>query len=217
MDYNTQREKLNMPEYGRYVQKMVQHIKNIPDKEKRNEQARAVVQTMSALNPQLREIHDFKHKIWDHLFAISDFDLDVDSPYPTPTSESFRSAPNKIELEENPLKVNYYGRNIQNIAQALSQWTKGVEQDEMVMALAYYMRKQYLIWNKDSVSDQTIFDDISLLSKGCLRVPDGFKMDEIQGEVVRQAYLQTKNGQQRGAFSPNPHRSKKRRKKQQKQ
>ena len=216
MDYNTQREKLTMPEYGRYVQKMLQQVKEIPDKEKRNEQVRAVVNTMSILNPHLREMNDYKHKLWDHLFVISDFDLDIDTPYPKPTFESFTSAPNRIELEDKPLKVNYYGRNIQNMAETLAQLPSGAERDEMVMALAYYMRKQYIIWNKDSVADQTIFDDMALLSQGRLRVPDGFKMEEIQGEAVRQAYLQSKNGQQRGAFNQSGHRNKKRKKKPQK-
>ena len=205
-----------MPEYGRYVQKMLQQVKSIPDKEKRNEQVRAVVHAMSILNPQLREMNDYKHKLWDHLFVISDFDLDIDSPYPKPTSESFRCAPDKINLEENPLKITFYGRNIQNLAEALALWPQGAERDEMVIALAYYMRKQYIIWNKDTVSDQTIFNDIETLTQGRLRVPEGFKMEEIQGEAVRQAYFQSKNGQQRGAFGSNGHRSKKRRKKPQK-
>jgi len=216
MDYNTQREKLIMPEYGRYVQTMLQQIKSIPDREKRNEQARAVVNAMGILNPQLRDMNDFKHKLWDHLFVISDFDLDIDSPYPVPSSASFQSDPDKIVLEDKPLKVNYYGRHIQNMAEALAQWPQGAERDEMVMALAYYMRKQYIIWNKDSVTDQTIFSDIEAFTIGRLRVPEGFKMEEIQGEAVRQAYLQSKNGQQRGGINYTTHRNKKRKKKPQK-
>jgi len=213
MDYNTQREKLIMPEYGRYVQKLLKQVKSIPDKEKRNEQVRAVVNAMGILNPQLRDMNDFKHKLWDHVFVISDFDLDIDAPYPPPTSESFRTVPNRIELEDKPLKINYYGRNIQNMAEALAQKPSGADRDEMVMALAYYMRKQYLIWNKDSVSDQTIFNDIVLLSKGRLAVPEGFKMDEVQGELVRQAYLQSRNGQQRSDLGRGGFRNKKRKKK----
>ncbi|MCL2501909.1 MAG: DUF4290 domain-containing protein [Bacteroidales bacterium] len=212
MDYNTQREKLIMPEYGRYVQKLLKQVKSIPDKEKRSEQVRAVVNAMGTLNPHLREMNDFKHKLWDHVFVISDFDLDIDAPYPPPTSESFRTAPNRIELEDKPLKLNYYGRNIQNMAEALAKKPSGTERDEMVMALAYYMRKQYLIWNKDSVADQTIFNDIAMLSKGQLAVPEGFKMDEVQGELVRQAYFQSKNGQPRNDMGKN-YRNKKRKKK----
>jgi hypothetical protein len=105
MDYNTQREKLNMPEYGRHVQKMIEYVANIPDKEKRNEQIQAVVQVMGALNPQLRDINDFKHKLWDHVQIISDFNIDIDSPYPTPTRESLATKPNKIELPKDQLKL----------------------------------------------------------------------------------------------------------------
>ena len=213
MDYNTQREKLIMPEYGRYVQKMLQQVKTVADKEKRNDQVRAVVNAMGILNPQLREMNDYKHKLWDHLFVISDFDLDIDTPYPIPTPETFKSAPNRIELEGKPLKINYYGRNIQNMAETLAQWPEGPERDDLVKALAYYMRKQYVIWNKDSVSDHTIFEEMATLTQGRLRVQEGFKMDEIQGEVVRQAYLQSKNGQQRGGFNFPGHRNKKRKKK----
>ena len=200
MDYNTQREKLIMPEYGRYVQKLLQQVKSLPDKEKRSEQVRSVVNAMGILNPHMRDMNDFKHKLWDHAFVISDFELDIDAPYPAPTSESFSEPPQKIGLEEQSLKVNYYGRNIQNLAEALSQRAPGQERDEMVIALAYYMRKQYLIWNKESVTDQTIFNDIASLSQGRLHVPEGFKMDEVQGELVRQAYLQSKNGQTRNGM-----------------
>ena len=216
MDYNTQREKLIMPEYGRYVQKMLQQAKWIPDKEKRSEQVRAVVNAMGILNPHLRDMNDFKHKLWDHVFVISGFNLDIDAPYPMPTSESFISSPDRINLENKPLKINYYGRNIQNIAEALMQWPEGSERDDMVVALAYYMRKQYLIWNKDSVADHIIFEDMAALTQGRLRVPKGFKMDEIQGETVRQAYFQSKNGQQRGGTGYNSYRNKKRKKKPQK-
>jgi len=200
MDYNTQREKLIMPEYGRYVQKLLQQVKLIPDKEKRSEQVRAVVNAMGVLNPQMRDMSDFKRKLWDHAFVISEFDLDIEAPYPAPTSESFSAPPQKIELEDRPLKVNYYGRNIQNMAEALAQRAPGQERDEMVMSLAYYMRKQYLIWNKESVADQTIFNDLAMLTQGRLRVPEGFKMEEVQGEMVRQAYLQSKNGQVRNGI-----------------
>ena len=212
MDYNTQREKLIMPEYGRYVQKMLEQIKCIPDKEKRSEQARTVVNSMGILNPHLRDMNDFKHKLWDHLFVIADFDLDIDAPYPMPASESFHRPPQQITLEDKPLKVNYYGRNIQNLAEALAQKPQSPERDEMVVALAYYMRKQYLIWNKESVDDQTIFNDLIMLSQGRLRVPDGFKMEEIQGDMVRQAYLQSKNGQQRNGIMGGGFRKKKKKK-----
>ena len=208
-----------MPEYGRNVQKMVDYVKTLPDKEKRSEQARAVVGVMGILNPQLRDMNDFKHKLWDHVHVISNFSLDIEAPYAVPEVEALKSRPQKIELDAKALKINYYGRHIQNMAEALAQKPQNEERDEMVKALAYYMRKQYLIWNKDAVSDQTIFADMKNLTEGRLQVPDGFKMDEVQGEQVRQSYYQSKNGQQKGGLNPNGHaaarnNNKKRRKKQ---
>ena len=107
MDYNTQREKLIMPEYGRHIQKMVEQIKKIEDKEKRSEQIRAVVQVMSTLNPHLKDYPDFKHKLWDHVFAIAEYDLDIDAPFPIPTKEEIQSKPNKIEVNKSSIVLHY--------------------------------------------------------------------------------------------------------------
>ncbi len=121
MDYNTQRNKLIMPEYGRHVQKMIKYVKNIEDRDKRNEQIRAVVGVMGILNPQLRDLSDFRHKLWDHVQIISDFEIDIDAPYPTPTKETFENKPSPIPLEKSPLKTSNYGRNIQNMIDMVAQ------------------------------------------------------------------------------------------------
>ncbi|HRR49909.1 MAG TPA: DUF4290 domain-containing protein, partial [Bacteroidales bacterium] len=149
MDYNTQRPKLIMPEYGRNVQKMIEHVKNIKDRDKRNEQIRAVVAVMGILNPQLRDLSDFRHKLWDHVYIISDFQIDIDSPYPVPTRETFVTKPNPIPLEKRPLKAPHYGRNIQNMIEMVANKEEGEARDGMILVLANYMRQQYLIWNKD--------------------------------------------------------------------
>ena len=115
MDYNTQREKLVLPEYGRHVQKMIEQVKAIKDKEKRSEQMRAVVQVMGILNPQIREVNDYKHKLWDHAQVIGGFDLDIDAPYPAPTPQQFEARPDVIALPEKPIKAACYGRNIENM------------------------------------------------------------------------------------------------------
>ncbi len=172
MDYNTQREKLQMPEYGRHVQDMINYVKNIPDKEKRNEQIQAVVSVMGTLNPQLRDINDFKHKLWDHVHIISDFQIDIDSPYPTPTRETLAARPNTIPLEKTPVKASHYGRNIQNMIEVIAQRPDDEVKTYMIKTLASYMRQQYLIWNKDSVSEETIFNDINKLSDGRIVVPE---------------------------------------------
>ncbi len=179
MDYNTQRKKLIMPEYGRHVQKMIEYVVSIPDKEKRNEQIRAVVGVMGILNPQLRDINDFKHKLWDHVHIISDFDIDIDSPYPTPTQETFSTKPNPIPLDKSPLKAAHYGRNIQNMIDMIADRPDDELRQNMVMVLANYMRQQYLIWNKDSVTEETIFKDIVTLSGGKLSAPEGFHLSTV--------------------------------------
>ena len=189
MDYNTQRTKLIMPEYGRHVQKMIEYVVNIEDKEKRNEQIRAVVGVMGILNPQLRDLHDFKHKLWDHVHIISDFEIDIDSPYPTPTKETFSTKPNPIPLDKTPLKAAHYGRNIQNMIDMIADKPDDELRRNMVMVLAGYMRQQYLIWNKDSVSEEIIFRDIKNLSGGRISVPEDFHLPAITGNgPVSQGY-----------------------------
>ena len=178
-DYNTQREKLIMPEYGRHIQEMVEYVVNIPEKEKRNEQIRAVVAIMGILNPQLRDLIDFKHKLWDHVHIISDFRIDIDSPYPTPTKETFSTRPNIIPLNNVPLKAAHYGRNIQNMVNMIADRPDSESKNDMILVLAGYMRQQYLIWNKDSVSEEIIFRDIYELSEGKLTVPEGLHLEAI--------------------------------------
>ncbi|MDD2289309.1 MAG: DUF4290 domain-containing protein [Bacteroidales bacterium] len=182
MDYNTQREKLILPEYGRYIHNMVQDAKKIPDKEARTRQIKAIINAMSLLNPHLREINDYQHKLWDHVYIMADYEIDVDAPFPPPIREDFVTKPHAIGAELEPVRIMHYGRNIQNMVMAIASKPEGEERDAMTMALASYMRKQYLIWNKDTVSDQTIFNDISSLSGGTLTVPEGAKLSEIQGE-----------------------------------
>ncbi|MBQ7222546.1 MAG: DUF4290 domain-containing protein [Bacteroidales bacterium] len=189
MDYNTQREKLIMPEYGRHIQKMVEQIKKIEDKEKRNEQIRAVVQVMSTLNPHLKDYPDIKHKLWDHVFAIADYDLDVDSPYPMPSRDEVNSRPEMIEVNKTPIKATCYGRNIESMIDLIASREDGEEKNELIKMLALYMRQQYLIWNKDNVSDKTIFNDMEMLSGGKLKVPDGIELGSISGDFSRPGML----------------------------
>ena len=173
LDYNTQREKLRMPEYGRHVQEMVEYVASLPTKEKRNEQIQSVIQVMGTLNPQLRDINDFKHKLWDHVQVISDFNIDIDSPYATPTRESLSTPPAPIPLQKTPVKAAHYGRNIQNMIEVIAQREDDEVKTCMIKTLASYMKQQYLIWNKDSVSEETIFNDIYKLSDGRITVPEG--------------------------------------------
>ncbi|MDE5731878.1 MAG: DUF4290 domain-containing protein, partial [Bacteroidales bacterium] len=155
--YNTERVRLYIPEYGRNVQKMVDYLKTIEDRDKRNEQARAVVKVMEILNPAVHLQEDYEHKLWDHLHIISGFSLDVDSPYPLPEPENLNERPAAVPIRKKPIKANHYGRNIESIIDLIADTEDGDGKTAMIRSLAIYMRQQYLIWNKDSVSDETIF------------------------------------------------------------
>jgi len=179
MDYNTQREKLVLPEYGRHVQKMIEQVKAIEDKEKRSEQMRAVVQVMGILNPQIRELNDYKHKLWDHAQVIGGYELDIDAPYPAPTPQQFEARPDVIALPGKPIKAACYGRNIENMIALIADREDDEIKKEMIRTLALYMRQQYLIWNKDNVAEETIFADIERLSDGKLKVPGDIHLGAI--------------------------------------
>ena len=177
--YNTEREKLRMPEYGRNILEMVEQLKLIEDRDKRSEQARAVVKVRELLNPQVHPQENFEQKLWDHLYLIAGLDLDIDSPYPAPVVEDLDSRPQVIPLKGKPVKATHYGRNIESIIDLIASEPEGEVKTAMIRSLAIYMRQQYLIWNKDSVADQTIFNDIEKLSDYRIKVPEGISLSKI--------------------------------------
>lgn len=182
LDYNTEREKLAMPEYGRNVLKMVEGLKDIQDRAKRSEQARAVVRVMEILNPQVHLEDNWEHKLWDHLYIMAGYDLDVDSPYPVPSPEQRKTRPEIIPLKTKPIRATHYGRNIESIIELIAGEPDGEQKTAMIRSLAMYMRQQYLIWNKDSVADETIFNDIEKLSDFRIRVPEGLTLSRISSD-----------------------------------
>lgn len=182
LDYNTEREKLAMPEYGRNVLKMVEDVKKIEDRQKRTEQAKAVVRVMEILNPQVHSADNWEQKLWDHLYIMAGYDLDVDSPYPKPSPEQRKSRPEIIPLKKKPIKATHYGRNIESIIELIASEEDGEMKTAMIRSLAMYMRQQYLIWNKDSVADSTIFSDIEKLSDYRIRVPEGLTLSRLSSD-----------------------------------
>lgn len=210
LDYNTQRERLAMPEYGRNVLKMVEHLKEIEDREKRTAQARAIVKVMELLNPQVRSQEDFNHKLWDQLYIIAGFDLDVDSPYPAPEKEDFETKPVPLPMKREKIKAAHYGRNIEKIIELLCSEPEGEVKTELIRCLGGYMRQQYLIWNKDNVSDETIFADLEKLSDYRIKVPEGLSLGKISMDTN---YSRPGMGQQPGKNRNNNQYRNKRRKK----
>ena len=193
MEYNTQRKKMELPEYGRSVQNMVDHALTIEDREERQRCANTIVNIMGGMFPHLRDVPDFKHKLWDHLFIISGFDLDVDAPYPMPAPESLNEEPLPVPLQKRPLKAAHYGRNIENMLDLIAEHEEGEVKIAMIRTLAAYMKQQYIIWNKDTVSDATIFQDMEQLSGGRIKVPEVLKEGRI--ELVQGFVRQGGNGQ----------------------
>ncbi len=208
LDYNTEREKLAMPEYGRNVLKMVEDVKKIEDRAKRSEQARAVVRVMEILNPQVHSADNWEQKLWDHLYIMAGYDLDVDSPYPMPSPEQRKSRPEIIPLKKKPIKATHYGRNIESIIDLIASEPEGEMKTAMIRSLAMYMRQQYLIWNKDSVADTTIFSDIEKLSDYRIKVPEGLTLSRISsdsnfsrpGMTIDFATVRKQGGQQKRMF-----------------
>jgi hypothetical protein len=197
MEYNTSLPHLIIPEYGRNVQKMVHSIIEIEDREKRNHQAKAIIEVMGNLNPHLRDVPDFKHKLWDHLFIMSEFALDVDSPYGKPSKESFDEKPEKVPYSDNNIKLRYYGKILPQVIDRVVEMEESDHKDIMVFCIANHMKKSYLTWNKSSVEDEMIFKHLSQLSNAKLEMKDTFKLSafaEVKPQVKTQKKQQTNRG-----------------------
>lgn len=167
MDYNTSKEKIALPEYGRNFQNMVELIESVENKEERTKMAYILVKVMSNLLPSKHESY-FDRKMWDQLHIMSNFKLDVDSPYPAPSLEDVSRKPNKISYRDNLVRYRHYGRIIQSMVAKVAAMEEGEEKQECVHALANQMKKLYLIWNRDVVEDDLIINDLHSISSGDL-------------------------------------------------
>jgi hypothetical protein len=172
MEYNTQLPKLEIPEYGRNIQVMIDHCITIEDKEERNKCARAIIQIMGQLNPHLRDIADFTHKLWDHLFLISKFQLDVDSPYPRPNAETFTTKPKNVPYPATKIRYKHYGKTIERIIDVAKTYEEGPEKKELSRLIANHLKKSYVNWNKDSVTDDVIFKQFKEMTNNELHIDE---------------------------------------------
>ena len=176
MDYNTQREKLALPEYGRNIQKMVNYAKTIKDKEERNKLVKSIITVMGNMNPHLRDVTDFKHKLWDHLAIMSDFSLDIDSPYDIPSPKSLLKKPDKVPYGQSDIKYKHYGKTIVLLINKAIDFEEGKEKDKLIEIIANHLKKSYLLWNRESVSDNQILEDLKELSNGKLTINKNIKL-----------------------------------------
>lgn len=165
MEYNTDRTQLHMPEYGRIIQQLVERCKELPTKEERNEMCHAIVDFMGQRNPQLRDEENYKHKLWDHLFILADYDLDVDSPYPFPTKEELAEKPKRMEYPKLQGDFKFYGKSILQLIELAIQQEDGEEKGALIEVIANNMKKSYNIYNKEHVTDDVIFRHLKELSE----------------------------------------------------
>ena len=166
MEYNTTRNHLVIREYGRHIQKMVEYLLALEDRELRQKNAYALIELMGFLNPHLKNVEDFRHKLWDHLFLISDFKLDVDSPYPIPTRESLKAKPDPLPYPKRYPKYNHLGKNIEIVIDKALQEEDTEKRQGFANAIAYYMKLTYSNWHKELVHDDNIQTELASITKG---------------------------------------------------
>lgn len=166
LEYNTEREHLIIPEYGRHMQKMINYAKGLSTKEERDKVSKAIISVMGNLQPHLRDVPDFQHKLWDQLFIMSDFELDAESPYPKPSREELQSRPEPLKYPQNHPKYRFYGNNIKTMIDVANTWEEGELKEALIFTIANHMKKCFLNWNKDTVEDEVIFNHLRELSGG---------------------------------------------------
>jgi hypothetical protein len=178
-DYNSTRPSLILAEYGRNVQNMVDYICTLPTKEERNRHAQVVIEMMGFLNPHLRDVADFKHKLWDHLHIISNFKIDVDSPYPIPEPESVHPKPETLRYPQHKIRYKHYGHTIETMIDRAIKIQDLEKKRSMTESIANFMKMAYVTWNKDAVADEVIINDLKELSGGQLQLSPDFVLTKL--------------------------------------
>jgi hypothetical protein len=179
-DYNTTRSELILAEYGRNVQNMVKYIITLPTKEERNKYAQAVIDLMGFLNPHLRDVADFKHKLWDHLHIISNYQIDVDSPYPKPTPETKEFKPDHLGYPHQRIRYKHYGKTVEKLIANAIEEQNPERKAAMVQGIANFMKMAYVQWNKDNVADEVILKNLSELSGGALVLEENINLNKVE-------------------------------------
>lgn len=180
MNYNTVRPKMIIPEYGRHIQKLIDHATKLDDEKERNEMANAIIEVMGQLNPHLRDVEDFKHKLWDHLYIMSDFKLKVDSPFPEPQAEHFQSKPNKMPYPNQNIRFKHYGSGVEKLIETAVEMKDGEEKDALLLSIGNLMKKHYVAWSNNSCDDKQIISDIKRISRGKIELPDDFELIDVK-------------------------------------
>ena len=207
LEYNAERTPLIIPEYGRHLQKLIDQATDIENRDERNKAAKYIIQVMGSLNPHLRDVPDFQHKLWDQLFIMSDFRIDVDSPYPTPTRDVLQLRPDPLAYPQNFPKYRFYGNNIQYMINVAIGWEDSELKDALIKVIANHMKKSFLSWNKDTVTDAVIFEHLYEMSDGKLNLMESREELLNTTEIMRtNKKTSNKSGQQ---MQQNQHQNKK--------
>ena len=185
MDYNTVRNRMVIPEYGRNIQKMVEYALTVEDREKRTKIAYLISNVMSQLAPGYKDTVEFRHKIWDHLHIMSDFKLDVDSPYPPPSQEVLHLGPKQLRYQQTNIKYRHYGKNIEMIIEKAATYEDGPEKEALIRTIANHMKKSYLNWNRNSVDDDVILKNLAELSTNRLQLSEDHKLSHTNEILAR--------------------------------
>ncbi|MET3113690.1 hypothetical protein AAKU52_001419 [Pedobacter sp. CG_S7] len=193
-DYNTTRNDLILAEYGRNVQNMVKYICELPDLKERNRYAQAVIDLMGFLNPHLRDVADFKHKLWDHLHIISGYKIDVDCPYPKPTPEQAAAKPKHIGYPQQRIRFKHYGKTVETLIERAMNTEDPERKAAMVQGIANFMKMAYVTWNKDNVADETILKNLAELSGGTLQLQENINLNKVEFKPVMSRPANTNRG-----------------------
>ncbi|APG64426.1 methionyl-tRNA formyltransferase [Tenacibaculum todarodis] len=195
LEYNSERPHLIIPEYGRHMQKMINHCVALETKEERNTMAKAIINVMGNLQPHLRDVPDFKHKLWDQLYIMSDFKLDADSPYEIPSKEELQEKPEGLPYPKSASKYRYYGNNIQTMISVALSWDEddNEKQEALTFVIANHMKKCYLNWNKDTVDDAVIFKHLFELSEGKIDLRESGEELALSKNLLRKRSSQGSN------------------------
>lgn len=193
MEYNTARPKMLLPEYGRNVQNMITHAMEIGDKEERNRAAQAIIEVMGQLNPHLRDVDDYRHKLWTHLFIMSDFQLDVDSPYELPERESLEEPPATMEYPKSKIRYGHYGQYTEKILRGSKDMSDEKETEYLSSVMGNFMKKQFLTHNNTAVENTVIAEKLSELSDGKLSLENPDEDLTSTNQLLKTLGLQNNN------------------------
>lgn len=179
MDYNTVRNTLVLSEYGRNVQRMVEYLLTIEDEEKRKKQMEAVTDIMAQLNPQIKMVDDWKQRLWDHLIMMSDFKLQVESPFPYPSKEVIYAKPKRLDYPQSEFKHRHYGKNVEALIEKATEMEDEAKKKDFAESIANYMKLVHANWSNETVTNEVIVADLTRMSDGKLELPEEFNLDQL--------------------------------------